>query len=272
MSPLQETLHEVIYEADTPAGRFFDVALLVCIIISVVLVMLESVDSINTKYSQELLILEWAFTIIFSIEYILRLYSVMKPWKYALSFFGIIDLLAILPVFLDLILVSTQTHFLVTIRALRLLRIFRIFKAAKYINESAALVKSLSASRRKISVFLFFIVLIAIITGSVLYLVEGNSNPAFANIPISIYWAIVTITTVGYGDISPITPLGQFLAAGLMILGYAVIAVPTGIVSAEMVKANSTDDEKITTISCRSCSIEGHDEDAEYCKFCGEAL
>ncbi len=271
MSPLREKLHEIIYEADTAMGRYFDVALLICILISVMLVMLESVDAINDKYHTELFVLEWFFTIVFTIEYILRLYSVLKPWKYAFSFFGIIDLLAILPAFLGLILASTQTHFLVTIRALRLLRIFRIFKAAKYLNESSALASSLYASRRKILVFLFFILLVAMIVGSVLYLVEADSNPAFANIPISIYWAIVTITTVGYGDISPITPLGQFLAAGLMIMGYAVIAVPTGIVSAEMVK-EVTKEQEVTTISCRSCTKEGHDEDADFCKYCGEAL
>lgn len=270
LSPLQERLHEIIYEADTPAGKFFDMALFFCIVASVILVMLESVESISKSYLQIFIVLEWIFTIIFTIEYILRLYCIGKPIKYATSFFGIVDLLAVLPTYISLLIVSTQPQFFVMIRAMRLIRIFRIFKLGHYNRQGNIIILSLRKSKAKILVFLSFVMIVVMIVGSLMYVIEGASNEAFANIPISIYWAIVTITTVGYGDISPVTPLGQFFAAALMIMGYVVIAVPTGIVSAELLKG--ANNPQNNTQACRSCSKEGHDDDAEYCKYCGEVL
>jgi len=267
---LKERLHEVIFEADTKKGKLFDQILLVMIIASVVVVMLESVEAISSKYHDVLYILEWFFTILFTIEYILRLYSTYKPVKYATSFFGIIDLLSILPTYLGLIFVAGIEQFAV-IRALRLLRVFRIFKMIGFLRQGKIILLALRKSREKILVFLFFVFIVASIFGTMMHLIEGGSNENFDNIPRSIYWAIVTITTVGYGDISPTTPLGQMIAALVMLLGYAVIAVPTGIVSSEMVMASKKEND-ISTQACRFCSKEGHDEDAIHCKFCGELL
>ncbi len=269
LSPLQEIIHEIIFEADTPKGKIFDIILLVFIVLSVIVVMLESVDWLNQKYITLFHVLEWIFTIFFTIEYVLRLYSVAKPLKYATSFFGIIDLLAILPSYIGLLLVSSQAQYLLSIRAMRLFRVFRIFKLTKFLRQSNIILISLRRSKEKIFVFLVFILLSVTILGSIMYFVEGEANPAFANIPVSIYWAIVTLTTVGYGDISPITPFGQFLAAVVMIMGYSVIAVPTGIVSSELIRSS---DESSNTQACKSCSKEGHDDDAEYCKYCGTFL
>ncbi len=267
-SAMRERWHEIIFEADTPLGKLFDIVLLIFILASVFVVMMETVGDYSVRYRTLFFILEWTFTIFFTIEYFLRLYVVHKKRKYALSFFGIIDLLAILPTYISLFIVGTQS--LVVIRALRLLRVFRIFKLANFLSESRFLIDSLKRSRAKIAVFLFFIVLMVCILGSVMYLIEGGVNPEqFDSIPRAIYWAIVTLTTVGYGDISPSTPLGQFIAAIIMILGYAVIAVPTGIITAEAVK---TDSISLSTQVCRYCAKEGHDEDAEYCKYCGENL
>ncbi len=274
LSPLQEKIHEIIFEADTPTGKAFDVSLLIAIVASVIVVMLESVDSINAKFHDFFFVLEWIFTIFFTIEYILRLYSVRRPMKYATSFFGIIDLLAILPAFLELFIAGT--HYLVVIRTLRLLRVFRIFKLTKFLKESSYIAKALRESREKITVFLVFVFLMVVIIGSVMYLIEGDHpDSGFTSIPRSIYWAIVTLTTVGYGDIAPSTELGQFLAAIVMIMGYAVIAVPTGIVSAKMTKNKANEDDiyhTVTTQACKSCSGEGHDHDAIYCKHCGDKL
>ncbi len=266
--PLREKIHEIIFEADTPLGKLFDVSLLVFIIASVLAVMLESVEHIDAKYHQLFYVLEWIFTIFFTIEYFLRLYCVYRPMKYATSFFGIIDLLAIIPTYIDLFLVGT--HYLMVIRALRLLRVFRIFKLANFLKEGRIISSALRASQAKITVFLVFVLLMVTIIGSVMYMVESGQDSNFTSIPRSIYWAIVTLTTVGYGDIAPQTELGQFLASIVMIMGYAVIAVPTGIVSAEMVSANSA--EKNNTQACRYCTTEGHDDDAIYCKNCGEIL
>ncbi len=270
LSPLQQKLHKIIYEANSPMGKTFDIALLIFIVASVILVMLESVDSVSSRFTNLFNILEWVFTIFFTIEYILRLYSISKPWKYALSFYGIIDFLAILPSYLGLFLAAGSAQSLFVIRALRLLRVFRIFKLGGFMKQSNIIVSALKASREKIFVFLFFILLSVTIIGSVLYFVEGESNPQFSNIPTSIYWAIVTLTTVGYGDISPETPLGQFLAAVVMIMGYVVIAVPTGIVSAELV--STAEEEEANTRTCKSCGKEGHADDAKFCKYCGEDL
>jgi len=268
LSPLRERIHEIIFEADTPAGKTFDVVLLILILASVLMVMLESVNHIYDRYFRVFEVLEWVFTGLFTIEYLLRLYCVRRPIRYATSFFGVIDLLAILPTYLSIFFAGTQ--YLLVIRGLRLLRVFRIFKLGHFMKEGEIIIKAMQASRAKITIFLFFILLIVIIIGSVMYLVEGGQNPAFTSIPRSIYWTIVTLTTVGFGDITPQTELGQFLSAIIMILGYAVIAVPTGIVSAEFIESQKSN--YINTHSCRSCGSEGHDMDASYCKHCGASL
>ena len=268
LSPFRERLHEIIFEADTPAGKAFDVLLLISIVASVLVVLLESVPSLHDRFIREFYLLEWFFTILFSIEYLLRLYCVIRPWKYATSFYGVIDLLAILPTYLSM--VFSGTHYLLVIRALRLMRVFRIFKLGHFIREGRVLINALRASRFKITVFMTFVLLMVTIIGAVTYLVEGGANANFSSIPKSIYWAIVTLTTVGYGDITPVTNLGQFLSALVMILGYAVIAVPTGIVSVELMRSEGS--SGTSTQVCRHCSREGHDEDATYCKYCGEPL
>lgn len=268
MTKWRDKIHEIIFEADTPLARLFDITVLIAIILSVIMVMLESVKSLDQKYDNYFYVIEWVFTIIFTIEYALRLYAVKKPWKYATSFYGIIDLLAILPTYI-LVILPYQTNYLIIIRILRLLRIFRIFKLVQYLNEGKVIITALRASFAKITVFLSFVILIVMVFGSVLYVIEGNTNSEqFTSIPRSIYWAIVTITTVGYGDISPVTPLGQAIAAIIMLLGYAVIAVPTGIVSMEMVNASN----EVTTRACKGCGDDGHDDDAVHCKYCGEKL
>ena len=261
-------LHEIIYEADTPGGKLFDVVLLIAIIASIVLVMLESVASFDAKYHNFLNISEWIITILFSLEYIARIISVKKPLKYITSFYGIIDLLSTIPKYLSLIFVGT--HALVALRALRLLRVFRILKLARYLGASNNLVMALKASRAKIAVFLFAVIILSIILGTIMYLVEGEEN-GFTNIPKSVYWCIVTLTTVGYGDIAPQTPLGQFIASIVMVLGYGIIAVPTGIVTAEMTK---TKDDKVdvNTQSCPSCAAANHKDKAEFCYDCGHKL
>lgn len=261
-------LHEIIFESDTRAGKAFDVTLLVLIILSVAVVMLESIPAYEKRFRNIFYALEWFFTIVFTIEYLLRLYSTLRPFNYARSFFGIVDLLSILPTYISLFLAGAQT--LMMIRVLRLLRVFRIFKLSHSLNQGAIIVSALRASRTKISVFLYAVVLIVSIFGALMYLVEGSVNKEFDSIPRSIYWSIVTLTTVGYGDITPITGLGQLLANLLMITGYAVIAVPTGIVTSEMVKGIQA--KTITTQVCRYCAKEGHDVDAKYCKNCGERL
>jgi len=266
---LKEQIHEVIFEADTTEGKVFDIVLLLFIIFSVIAVMLESVPSLTDGFKRSFLIAEWIFTIFFTIEYILRLYSVYKPIKYATSFFGIIDLAAILPTYLSLFFPGSQS--LIVIRALRLMRVFRIFKMMNFLNHGKIIADALKNSRPKILIFMTFILVIVCIFGSLMYLVEGSTNEKFDSIPRSMYWAIVTMTTVGYGDISPTTNLGQFISAIIMLLGYAVIAVPTGIVSSEMSKSDAIFVED-STQACRFCSQEGHDEDALHCKFCGELL
>ncbi len=271
LDPRKEKIHEIIFEADTPMGKAFDIVLMIFILLSVLVVMLESVDRIANNHHQLFFVLEWIFTIFFTIEYILRLYCTYNPKKYAMSFYGIIDLLAIIPTYLSLLIVGT--HYLVVIRALRLLRIFRIFKLVKFLNEGNIIIRALIKSRAKILVFMLFILLMVTILGSIMYLVEAGYNEKFDSIPRSIYWAIVTLTTVGYGDISPSTEFGQFIAAFVMLLGYAVLAVPTGIVSAEMVsEANKEAATSTNTQACRYCSQEGHDDDAVHCKYCGELL
>ena len=260
-------IHEVIFEADTPAGKFFDVALLIFIIGSVVAALLESVPSFVNRFSNIFYIFEWVFTIFFTIEYGLRLYTTLKPIKYATSFYGIIDLLAILPTYISIFFAGTQS--LIVIRAIRLLRIFRIFKMVSFISEAEVISEALRRSSRKILVFLFAILMMVVIVGSVMYLVEGDVNPAFDSIPRSIYWAIVTLTTVGYGDIAPNTDFGQFIAAFVMILGYGIIAVPTGIVTNELISNKKVQQN---TQACMHCSRSGHDDDATFCKYCGNLI
>ena len=266
--PYRERLHEIIFEADTPIGKVFDIALLVLIVLSILLVMLESIDSFNARYRRILVISEWILTGVFTVEYILRLYSVYHPWKYARSFFGVVDLLAILPTYIAYFFGGAQAFLI--IRALRLMRIFRILKLGHFLNEGRYIASALRASLNKITVFLFFVTILVTILGAIMYLIEGGSNEGFSNIPQSIYWAIVTLTTVGYGDITPITAIGKMLSAVVMVLGYAIIAVPTGIVTGELIK--QAREKSNNTQACRYCGQEGHDDDAVHCKYCGHIL
>ena len=259
-------MHVVIFEADTPAGKAFDVALLAAILLSVLVVMLESVSEFYASYGTLLLYAEWLFTILFTIEYGLRIASVRRPGGYIFSFFGAVDLLAILPTYLSILIPGAQS--LLVIRALRLLRIFRIFKLARYLSEAEALRQVLLQSRAKITVFLAAVFTLVVIMGSAMHLVEGPAH-GFSSIPKSMYWAIVTLTTVGYGDVAPQTDLGRSIAAMLMIMGYSLIVVPTGIITAGLVQGGS---QPVSTQACTECSREGHDADAHFCKFCGGDL
>jgi voltage-gated potassium channel len=263
---LRQRWYTIIFEADTKAGRLFNVVLLACILTSVAIIFLESVEWIRVRYGVWLRGIEWVFTVIFTLEYIGRIWTVTNKKKYIFSFFGIIDLLSILPSYVGLFYVGAQS--LMVIRSLRLLRIFRIFKLTRYVGEGQNLARALRSSQHKITVFLVFVLTSVIIAGTIMYLVEGPEH-GFTSIPVSIYWAIVTMTTVGYGDIAPVTPLGQTIASCIMILGYGIIAVPTGIVSAEMVQLKRNE---ITTQVCPHCLKEGHDVDAVYCKYCSAKL
>lgn len=262
-------LHEIIYEADTPAGKLFDVVLLILILASILLVMLESVEEFALAHGDFLNIAEWVITILFSIEYFARIISIKKPTQYIFSFYGVIDFLSTIPKYLSLFIVGT--HSLVALRALRLMRIFRILKLARFIGESNNIMRALKASRIKIGVFIMFVLILCTILGSVMYLVESGEDSGFTSIPRSIYWAIVTLTTVGYGDIAPLTALGQFIASIIMIMGYGIIAVPTGIVTAEFATMDK-EEVHLNTQSCPNCSAEGHRDDAEFCFECGENL
>jgi voltage-gated potassium channel len=266
MKNIRIKLHEIIFGSDTKSGKIFDVILLILIASSVIIVMFESVDNIKTSYGNLLNNAEWIITIIFTIEYILRIWIVKKASVYIKSFFGVIDLLAILPVYLSLFFVGP--HGLLVIRGLRLLRIFRIFKLTRYTAAGKTIIYALQNSWAKIGVFLFGILMITIILGTIMYLIEGEQN-GFSSIPKGIYWAIVTITTVGYGDLAPQTSLGQVFASFAMILGYAIIAVPTGIVTAEFTIERL---KKQKTKVCSYCSNENHENDADFCKYCGEKL
>ena len=258
--------YEVIFGHHTPAGRAFDVALIFLIIASVIVVMLESVQTVREEYGTILRVMEWGFTILFTIEYFLRLWCSPKPLRYARSFFGMVDLLAILPTYLSLVLPGGQA--LLSVRALRLLRVFRILKLAHHVSESLVLIRALKQARDKITVFIATILTLVIILGSMMYLIEGGAN-GFTSIPRGVYWAIVTLTTVGYGDIAPQTNLGQALAAVVMIMGYSIIAVPMGIVTVEL--GNVTRQARLERV-CPGCSAPGHDEDAKHCKKCGVTL
>jgi len=266
-SPWRRRLQEIIFEAETPAGKAFDVLLILCILASVCVVMLDSVHSIRDEYGAPLYAIEWGFTILFTVEYGLRLVCIGRPIRYAWSFYGIVDLMAILPTYLSVFVPAS--HYLVVIRTLRVLRVFRVLKIAQYVGESEVLMRAMLASRRKIIVFLLVVLVLAVVMGSFMYVIEGEEN-GFTSIPRSVYWAIVTLTTVGYGNVSPQTPVGQALAALIMILGYGIIAVPTGIVTVEISQAAR--DAAISTQACPSCSAEGHDYDALYCNSCGTKL
>ena len=261
---MKEKIHEVIFEADTPSGKYFDIALLFSIIVSVIAVSLESVEAIDKVYHSQLVMIEWFFTIIFTIEYILRLYSTEHSVKYSTSFFGVVDLLAILPTYLSIFVPGAQS--LLVIRGLRLLRIFRVFKLSRYLGEANILSEAIIQSRTRIVVFLSTITVLSFITGAGMYLVEGPKH-GFTSIPQSVYWAITTLTSTGYGDTVPITPLGKLLAIFIMIMGYSLIIVPTGIISTEMMKLGD-----ISTQACKNCSKEGHDFNAKFCKHCGFEL
>jgi voltage-gated potassium channel len=260
-------LHEIVFEADTAAGKAFDLSVLVCIVASVAAVVLESVASIRQHYGAELRALEWVFTVLFTIEYVLRLIAVKQPLRYAISFFGLVDLVSVLPNYLSLFVTGSQT--LLVVRALRLLRIFRVLKLGSFLGEAQVLMHALRASRAKITVFLGTVLVLTLLMGSLLYLVEGPEH-GFSSIPRGVYWAIVTMTTVGYGDLAPKTDLGQLIAACVMIMGYGILAVPTGIVSVEL--AAATRAKQWTTQACPSCSRGGHDADAKHCKYCGAQL
>lgn len=258
----KQKVHEIIFEADTRAGKLFDVGLLLVILVSVVVVMLESVEGLRTQYFRWFSWLEWGFTIIFTVEFLLRIWCINHPKTYIFSFFGVVDIVSILPSYMALFITGT-TGFMI-IRALRLLRVFRIFKLAQFIGESKQLLTALKASFVKISVFIGSILVLVVLLGTVMYMIEGGLN-GFTSIPKSIYWAIVTLTTVGYGDIAPQTTLGQVVASVIMILGYGILAVPTGIVTGEIIRQ----EKKTNTQSCIECGCENHDNDAKYCKKCG---
>ena len=263
---LRGALNEVIFGVDSPKGRAFDIGLIAVIVLSVIAVMLESVASIRLEYSRALIIAEWIFTVLFTIEYILRLYCAKTPLGYVFSFFGVVDFLGTIPTYLSVLLPGAQ--FLLVIRLLRILRVFRVLRLAQFLTEADVLMRALRASRRKILIFIFAVMTLVVILGSLMYLIEGSEN-GFTSIPRGIYWAIVTLTTVGYGDISPQTNLGQALAAVVMIMGYGIIAVPTGIVTAELTRK---DFGHHVAMACSGCGADSHDLDAKFCRRCGEKL
>jgi len=267
-SPLREQLWRIIFLSDTPAGRGFDVALLWVIAASVLVVMLESVDSLRTRYETIFQAAEWGFTLLFTIEYALRLWVVRRPWRYARSFFGVVDLLAFLPTYLELLLVGS--HYLMILRVLRMLRMFRVLKMAHHIGEAGVLLNALRASRAKIFVFLFSVLALVCVEGTVMYLLEHSVNAGFRNIPQAIYWAIVTITTVGYGDVAPVTVLGKMMASVIMLTGFAILAVPTGVVTAELGREMAR--SRQAQIRCRECGWGEHEQRAVFCQQCGTRL
>lgn len=269
LDTIRQKIYIVIYGVNTPSGKLFDIALLFFIILSVVVIMLETIPSIDIRFHKELHILEWIFTVLFTLEYALRIICTKKPVKYIFSMYGIIDLLAVLPMYLSFFIVGSNV--LSSIRALRLLRLFRILRLIKFIEESTRLKIALLQSRAKITVFLYAVIVFSLITGTLMYYIEGPEN-GFTSIPRSIYWTIVTLTTVGYGDIVPQTAIGQFLSMVLMVTGYGVIAVPTGIVSAEFAKQSKKEEKKPNGAVCTLCNFEGHKDKAEYCYNCGNKL
>ena len=259
--------YTIIFEADSRAGRAFDVALIWVILASLVVVVLDSIASIHSRHNVLLTKLEWGFTLLFTIEYLLRLACVRHPWRYATSFYGVIDLLAVAPTYLAILM--PELHSLIDVRVLRLLRVFRILKLTEYIAEFGALGGALIASRRKILVFLSFVLMVVLVMGTLMYVIEGPAN-GFTSIPVSVYWAITTMTTVGFGDITPKTDLGRLVASVMMLMGWGTLAVPTGIVSAEFTAQRLG--KAPTTRTCHECLSEGHLAQAKYCRDCGAAL
>ena len=266
VTTLRRRVNEILFQHDSPAERAFDLVLIVAILASVALVMLDSVASINARYARALAIAEWVFTGLFTVEYLLRLWSSERPGAYARSFYGIVDLAAIAPAYLAVLFPAGR--FLVVLRVLRVVRVFRILKLAQYVQEASVLAQALRASRHKITVFLCTVLAIVIAVGSLMYLIEGP-EAGFTSIPQAMYWAIVTMTTVGYGDVTPVSPLGKALASALMIVGYGVIAVPTGIVTLELDRASRGPGPNR---GCPGCGSTRHDPDAGYCKYCGTSL
>lgn len=267
LAPWREKLNEVIFGSETIAGRNFDLLLIVLIILSTLVVIIDSVESVHARHAELLGIMEWLFTLLFSLEYFLRLLCVRHPWLYMRSFYGIVDLLSILPSYISLFLPGV--HYTTVVRILRLLRIFRILKLSVYLNEANLLKIALYNSRWKIMVFLYTVLTLVVICGALMYVIEGK-EAGFTSIPISMYWAIVTLTTVGYGDIAPITTPGQIAASLIMIMGYGIIAVPTGIYGAELIK--TVNQANLSNDACPDCGAIGHDIDASYCKYCGHNL
>jgi voltage-gated potassium channel len=264
--------YEIIFEHDTAAGRAFDAALLLLIAASVIVVMLETVSHVRAEWGTPLRVAEWVFTILFTIEYVMRLICVRRPLRYATSFFGVVDMLAVLPTYLSLVVAGSQS--LTVVRSLRLLRVFRVLKLPEYLGEASFLVTALRASRQKITVFLLSVLMIVLIVGTTMYLIEGPEN-GFTSIPTGVYWAVVTLTTVGYGDIAPQTTIGRLLAVAVMLVGYGIIAVPTGIVTAGILsidRSKQAADGSVTGRACPDCGSVGHDEDAQYCKYCGAGM
>jgi voltage-gated potassium channel len=269
-APWRLRVHEVIFEADTPAGKAFDIALIVAILLSVLVIMLDTVEGFHEPYGLLFYILEWFFTALFTVEYVLRLMSVRRPLRYAFSFFGLVDLLSILPTYIGLFIPGA--HEMMVIRMLRLLRIFRVFKLVRFLGEADALREAIVSARHKIAVFLTTVLIIVTIMGALMHVVESQyGNDQFSSLPESMYWAIVTMTTVGYGDITPETAVGKFLSATMMIIGYSLIIIPTGIISAEMAASHKRRSE-ISTQNCPHCARDGHDRDARHCKYCGGEL
>jgi len=261
-------MYDVIFEADTPAGRRFDVALVVAIMLSILVVVLDSVPWLHRDHADVLNAFEWGFTVLFTVEYAARIACVQRPWRYATGFYGVIDLLAVLPSYFSLLMPGTEL--LLDIRILRLLRVFRIFKLTLYIEETTRLGEALAASRRKILVFLSVVLMAILILGTIMYVVEGPKN-GYTSIPVAMYWATVTMTTVGYGDITPHTNLGKAIASFMMLLGWGILAVPTGIVTAEMTLRHGAGRSR-SDRTCAACGSRGHDADARFCKDCGAAL
>lgn len=264
---LRERIFQIIFESDTPAAKGFDIALIIMILVSVTIIMLDSVVSLKARYGEFFLIAEWVFTVIFTIEYALRLYCLDRPVRYARSTYGIIDLLSILPSWLSLLIPGSQA--MLVIRVLRVMRLFRVLRLMEFVGEGHMLMEALERSRQKILMFLMTVLSLVIVFGALVYLIEPV-EAGFTSIPKSIYWAVVTLTTVGYGDISPITPLGQFISAMMMILGYSILAVPTGVFSAEVMRSIRRDQH--SDEACPGCGHEGHERDAKYCRRCGTWL
>lgn len=268
---LRDRLYLIVFEADTPAGKTFDILLIIAIFASVIVVMLSTLkDARAEPYRTAFRAAEWAFTAIFTVEYVLRLWIARRPLRYAVSFYGVIDLLAILPAFIGLLVPGGER--LLVVRTLRMLRIFRVLKLTRYLSEAAALRQAVYQGRQKIAVFLSTVLIVVLITSAIMHIVEGNAgNEAFQNLPESMYWAIITMTTVGYGDITPITPIGKAVTAMLVLIGYSLIIVPTGILSAEMA-SERFGRQRVTTRACPHCLREGHDAEAKFCKHCGGAM